>query len=123
MSFTVLGRYSALAVSIWACVAGAQTPAGKPAAVEDRGNPGGTQMRQQQRASAAYRTLEQTRYERKLAEQDYVNAEEAHRAAEQRAAALKNELAKMAKARDAARGREAAAAKAYDAALNAGGAR
>lgn len=124
MSLSVIGRYSALAVSAWACVAGAQAPAGKPAAVEDRGSPGGTQQQQQQqRTSAAYRALEQARYERKLAEQDYVNTEEAHRVAQQRAAALKNELEKRAKARDAAIAKESAAARAYDATLNAGGAR
>lgn len=109
---------------VWSGVAGAQSPlATKGAPVEDRGGAGNMTLQHQQRTSAAYRALEQARYERKLAEQDYVNTEDAYRAAQQRADTIKSELGKMAKAREAAREKETAAGKAYDAALNAGGAR
>lgn len=91
--------------------------------VEERSSGPATSLPQQQRTSAAYRALEQSRYERKLAEQDYANAEEVYRDAQRRADALKDNLSKLEKARAAAREKESATAKAYDAALNAGGAR
>ncbi len=73
----------------------------------------------QMRASAAYRELQQAQYELKLAEQDYVNTQDAYRAARPPAEDIKRELAKMKKARDAARRREARARQAYEAALDA----
>jgi len=71
------------------------------------------------RASAAYRELQQAQYELKLAEQDYVNTQDAYRAARPPAEDIQRELAKMKKARDAARRREARARQAYEAALDA----
>lgn len=120
MTATVLARCCTLALSVWVCAAGAQTPAAKGVPVEERGGPSGTMLQQQQRTSAAYRALEQARYERKLAEQEYMNAEDANRAAQQRADTLKAELATLAKARDAAKEKESAAAKAYDNELKGG---
>jgi hypothetical protein len=113
----------ASAVFLWACIAGAQTPATKGVQVEERSSAPNPSLQQQQRTSAAYRALEQARFESKLAEQDYVNGEEVYRDAQKRADALKDNLAKIAKARAAAKEKETVAAKAYDAALNAGGAR
>ena len=113
----------ALALCVWVCAAGAQTPASKSVPVEERGGPGATLLPQQQRTSAAYRALEQARYESKVAEQDYVNAEDVYRDAQKRADALKSNLDKLARTRAAAREKEAAAAKVYDAALSAGSAR
>ena len=108
---------------LWAGAVGAQLPAAKSAPVEERSGAGNTLLQQQQRTSAANRALEQARYERRTAEQDYANADDVYRDAQKRADALKADLAKLAKARDAAREKESAAAKAYDAALNAGGVR
>jgi hypothetical protein len=108
---------------LWTAAAAAQAPAKKDVPVEERGGPGGTALPQQQRTSAAYRALAQARYEAKLAEQDYVNASDAYRSAQQRADVLKENLEKLRRAREAAKEKEAAAAKAYDAELNAGAAR
>jgi len=108
---------------LWAATAGAQAPAKKDVPVEERSDPGGTLLPQQQRTSVAYRALTQARYEAKLAEQDYVNAGDAYRAAQQRADTLKEILEKLRKAREAAKAKEAAASKTYDNELNAGGAR
>jgi hypothetical protein len=69
-------------------------------------------------ASAAYRELAQAEYDRKLAEQDYVNTQDAYRAASQTADDIRRELDKMKKALDAAKIRETRARKAYDDALN-----
>ena len=71
------------------------------------------------RASAAHRELTEAQFEAKLAEQDYVNTQDAYRAAAQSAQDIKVELDKMKKALDAAKAREARARKAYDAALDA----
>jgi chromosome segregation ATPase len=73
----------------------------------------------QRRASAANAELEQARYELKLAEQDYVNTQDAYRAAPPPANDIKRELDKMKKALDAAKTKETRARKAYDAALEA----
>ena len=62
---------------------------------------------------------DRARAEAKLAEQDYVNTQDAYRAAAQSAQDIKVELDKMQKALDAAKAREARARKAYDAALDA----
>ena len=75
-------------------------------------------QRGQQKTGAAHRDLEQARYEAKLAEQDLLNAQDAHRAAQKQADALKRELDAAKKALDAARAREAQARKRYDAALS-----
>ena len=123
MAMTARRLGCGLAVSFAIGVACAQTPASKPVPVEERGGSVGTSLPQQQRTSAAYRALEQARYENTLAEQDYVNAEDVYRDAQRRADALKENLAKLAKARDAAKAKESSAAKAYDEALNAGSAR
>ena len=97
----------------------AQTPAPKPASVEER-SPGHapTQLLQQQRVTAIYREMQQAAYELKLAEQDVLNTQDAYSAAQARADTLKAELEKATKARDAARAREATLRKRYDGALN-----
>ncbi len=73
----------------------------------------------QVRASSAYRELTEAQFEAKLAEQDYVNTQDAYRAAMQRAEDIKRELDKTKKALDAARASEARARKNYEAALDA----
>ena len=92
----------------------------KPAPVEDRST--GTAsplLLQQQRATASYRDAQQAAYESKLAEQDVLNTQDSYNAARTRADALKAELDNAVKARDAAKAKEAAARKRYDAVLNA----
>ena len=99
----------------------AQTsPVPKPAPVEDRA-PIVTSplLQQQQRTSAAYREVQQTAFEAKLAEQEVLNTQDAFKAARERAEMLKADLEKAVKARDAAKAREAAARRRYDEALRA----
>lgn len=72
----------------------------------------------QHRASAAYRELREAEYELKLAEQDYVNTQDAYRAAQKPAEDIKRELDKTRKALDAAKVKEARARKAYESALD-----
>jgi hypothetical protein len=70
------------------------------------------------RVSAAYRELTEAQYNLKLAEQDYVNTEDAYRAAAKTAEDIKRELDRMKDALDAAKRREARARKAYETALD-----
>lgn len=72
----------------------------------------------QMRASAAYRELREAQYELKLADQDYINTQDAYRAAQKPAADIKRELDEMKKALDAAKVKEARARKAYESALD-----
>ena len=75
-------------------------------------------QRGQQRASGAYSNLQQAQYEAKLAEQEFLNAQEAQHAAQKHAEELKLKLDGAKKALDAARQKEAQARKAYDEALD-----
>ena len=93
-----------------AAAALAQTPAGdRSVAVQQA----------QMRVSAAYDELVEAEYQLKLADQDYVNTDDAYRAAPPPAKDIKRELNKTKKALDAAKIREARARKAYNAALDA----
>ena len=74
-------------------------------------------QRSQQKAGAAYRELQQAQYDAKLAEQDVLNAQEAHGAAQKHAEEVKRQLDAASKALAAAKAKEAQARKAYDAAL------
>ena len=71
----------------------------------------------QHRAGQAYREWEEARYQRKLAEQDAMNAEEAYRQADSDKGERKRELDAAQKARTAARAKEEAARKTYDKAV------
>ena len=71
------------------------------------------------RASSAYRELTEAQYQLKLAEQDFVNTQDAYRAAAKTAEDIRRELEKMKKTLDAAKLREARARKDYEAALDA----
>lgn len=86
------------------------------APVEERAvtTPTGRLPLQQQRISAAYRAMQQAIYDAQLAEQEYTNTRDAFRVAQQRADALKAELEKVTKARDATKANEKATRKAYD---------
>lgn len=75
--------------------------------------------RGQLQAGAAYRDLQQARHNAKLAEQDYLNAVEAQRAAQQHAEAAKRRMDGAKQALDAVRKREAQAGKRYSDALDA----
>lgn len=103
-----------------ACVAsGAVAQTQKPAPVEDVSGREGAVLQNQQRAGIAYRQLQQAQYETKLAEQDYLNAEDARRAAQKRADELRREAETAKKAFDAAKAKEAAARVAYEKEVNA----
>jgi len=91
--------------------AGAQVP------VEDRTSREQAIQSGQQRTGAAYRDLQQALYESKLAEQDFLNAQEASRMAQQHADEMKRQLDAAKKALDAARQKETQARKRYDEAL------
>lgn len=108
-----------LIAALASAVVSAQTL--KPAPVEERspGNAPALQL-QQQRASVAYREVQQAAYESKLAEQDVLNTQDAYDATRSRADALKVDLDKAIKARAAANAREAAVRKRYEDALQAG---
>ncbi len=88
-----------------ACLAQAQAP------VEDRSK---TLPHSQYRAGIAYRVLEQARYEARLAEQEALNAQDAHQAAQQQAEVRKRELDAAQKSLAAARARLAEAQKTYE---------
>ena len=75
-------------------------------------------QRSQQKAGAAYGALQQAQYDAKLAEQDVMNAREAHLAAQKHAEEIKRQLDAASKALAAAKAKEAQARKAYDAALS-----
>lgn len=93
--------------------------AAPPVPVEDLSARQDALLPAQQRAGFANRQLEQARYETKLAEQDYLNAENAHRAAQKRADEFKRQAETAKRALNAAQAKEAAARKAYENALNA----
>ena len=92
-------------------VASAQAP------VEDRAREQAIQSGQL-RAGAAYGDLQQAQRDAKLAEQEFLNAQEAQRAAQKHAEEMKRQLDGAKKALDAARQNEAQARKAYDEALD-----
>lgn len=73
----------------------------------------------QQRAGAAYQEMQQAQYDAVRAEQDFLNAQDADRAAQKQAAETKQQLNSAKQALDAARARDAKARKAYDDALDA----
>ena len=91
--------------------------------VDDRGRPREkvTQNSAQVRAGIAYRELEEARFQAKLADQDFLNAGEAHAAAAKALEASKRELDAAQKARDSARERMRAAEKRYEAELDQAG--
>jgi hypothetical protein len=95
----------------------AQTPS--PAPVDDLSGREGAVLHSQQRAGMAYRQLQQAQYETKLAEQDYLNAEDARRLAQKRVDELRREAETAKKAFDAVKAKEAAARAAYEKEVNA----
>jgi len=98
---------------LWLTVPGAaaQAPAGQAGAQE------ALVREKQQQAGAAYRALEQARYEAKLAEQDLLNAQDAHNAAQKQVDERKKQLDAAKKAADAAQAKVAQAHKRHENAL------
>jgi hypothetical protein len=92
-------------------VAVAQAP------VEDIVNREQAIQRSQQATGAAYRDLQQAQFESKLAEQEFLNAQEADRLAQEHAQERRRQLESAKKALDAAKSNEAQARKRYDRAL------
>lgn len=99
------------ALALLASSAAAQAP------VQDASGREQAIQRSQIGASAAYRELEQAQYEKKLAEQDVLNTQDAYQAGQKQAAELKRQLDAARKALEAARAKEAQARKRYDEAL------
>lgn len=112
-------KYELTILLAWAA-SGAVAHAQKPAApVEELSGREGRVLQSQQRAGMAYRQLQQAQYETKLAEQDYLNAEDARRLAQKRADELRREAETAKKAFDAVKAKEAAARAAYEKEVNA----
>lgn len=113
-----------LAAILWltggAVFAAAATP---EVPVDDRGRSREkvTQNPAQIRAGIAYRELEEARFQAKLADQDFLNAGEAHAVAAKAFEASKRDLDSAQKARDSARERMRAAEKRYEAELDQAG--
>jgi biopolymer transport protein ExbB/TolQ len=74
-------------------------------------------QRSQQATGVAYRQLQQAQYESKLAEQEFLNAQEVHHIAQQHAEERKRQLDAAKKALDAAKAKEAQLRKRYEQAL------
>jgi chromosome segregation ATPase len=98
-------------------LAACAAPARDPAKVQDVGRNADALEQRQQRTGAAYRELEQVRFELKLAQQDWMNADAAYRAAQNTANELKQQADKAHQALVAAQAREAQARAAYDQAM------
>ena len=110
---------AAAVVSGLALCACATAFAQKAAPVEDLRPADAPLLKGQQRAEAAYRALQQAQYDAKLAEQDWLNAREAHRTAQQRADELKRQEDAAKKIVDTAKGKVAALRAAHDKEVNA----
>lgn len=108
MKTSCIGLTLLLSVS----VAAAQVP------VEDRTGREQAIQNSQRKTTAAFRELQQAQYEAKLAEQDFLNAQEAQRAAQKQADERRRELDAAKKALDAAKAKEARTRKSYDEALS-----
>jgi hypothetical protein len=93
----------------------------KPAPVEDLSSREGALLQGQQRASLAYRELEQAQHDAKFAEQDYLNLQDAYLAAQKRADAIRRETESAKKTLDVAKAKEIAARQRYEKAVNAVG--
>jgi len=102
-----------LVLLLSAGAAAAQAP------VQDRASREQAIQSGQLRAGMAYNDMQQAQHEAKLAEQDFLNAQETQRAAQKYAEEMKRQLDGAKNALDAARQKEAQARKRYDAALDA----
>ena len=109
--FHRLPLFGSVLCACLATVAAAQAP------VEDLTSREQSIQRSQQKTGAAYRELQQAQYDAKLAEQDFLNAQDAQNAAQKRAEEMKGQLDAAKKALDAAKSKEALARKRYDEAL------
>ncbi len=107
-----------LTIMMLACMASAAA-AQTPAPVDDLSGKEGGALHSQQRAGMAYRQLQRAQYETRLAEQDYLNAEDARSLAQKRADELRREAETAKKAFDAAKAKEAATRVAYEKEVNA----
>jgi hypothetical protein len=102
----IAGGCAAAALMTMACGAAAQAPAIGPGSAED------AVLQKQRQAGAAYRELQQAQYAARLAEQDFLNAQEA--AAQEETEERKRQLETAKKALAAAQAKVAQARKRYD---------
>ena len=91
------------------------------APIEDARQRQDTLQRDQQKAGAAYREMQQAQFAAKQAEQDFRQADADYKAAQTRADDLKHNADAAKKNLDAARAKAEQARKAYDAAVDAVG--
>jgi predicted nucleic acid-binding Zn-ribbon protein len=108
MRSSLLGAVLLLGVSAAAAQAPAEDARKREEAIQQR----------QHQAGAAFRELQQAQYEAKLADQDFLNAQDAHAAAQTQVDGRKRQLDDAKKALDAARAKVAQARKRYDEALS-----
>ena len=101
---------AAALLMVTACLAGAQTPAIGPGSAED------AVLQKQRQTSAAYRELERAQYEAKLAEQEFLNAQDA--VAQQPSEERKRQLETARKGLAAAQTKVSQARKRYDDAVS-----
>ena len=109
MKATVIGLVLLMSANAAVAQAPVQDRAGREQAIQSG----------QLRAGAAYSNLQQAQREAKFAEQEFLNAQEAQRAAQKHAEEMKRQLDGAKKAVDAARQKETQARKAYDEAISA----
>lgn len=102
-----------------AMLAACSTVARDPAQVHDAGRQASTLELRQQQTGTAYRQLEQVRFDLKLAEQDWLNANAAYQRAQKSADELKQQANAAHQALLAAQAREAQARAAYEQAMKA----
>ena len=112
-----------LAAAIAFCAGGCSTVTAlspqQPSSVQSASVPSDTLQERQQKTATAHRWLEQMRYEERLAEQDYVNAEAASQSAQKTAETLKHKAKNAKAAYAAAQARTAEAKRGYDQAMHA----
>jgi biopolymer transport protein ExbB/TolQ len=107
MASRLAGRVAMGILMTTACVAAAQAPGGpdtRESAIQQK----------QRQAGAAYSDLQKAQYDAKLAEQEFLNARDAHAVAQKQADARRQQLDAAKKALDAAQARVVEARKRYD---------
>lgn len=110
MSFKVA---PVLLAAIWS-MAGCAVSTAQRSEVKSAPVAGSTLEQRQRHTAAAYRELQQARYDKKLAEQDLLNAQSAYDSAQKNADLLKREADAARKAYAATQAREKAAEAAYE---------
>lgn len=118
-AFKTIGLAAMIALWTGGCSSVPAFSPQQPSRVQSAAAPNDTLVERQQRTALAHSQLEQTRYEERLAAQDYSNAQAEYKSAQQRMDDLKRRVESTKQAYDAARARTAAAQRNYDQAMRA----